>query len=263
MKTKLLFTALFGVVCISPQIQAASVKQLQQSSEPSLNNITVLSEDVIEDDYTSYVINAACSEWWTGWVRNVVNETGGYVVNTGDINSDVYEGPGIEFWAPSPGAEGQNYVNKELLYQTVTGLPYGRYKVSAVATGRRQDNLNINDGRLYFFANAVQQDVTSIKFQSIELESPVGFNGLKLGLAGGDDNRNHWVVLSNVKLSLLNNEASLTDAITAAKDLRDNIIKVVNNEEFNQAISSAEAVGSGKTSEEYKQAIARLIFQRM
>ena len=258
MKTKLLFTALFGVVCISPQIQAASVKQLQQSLEPSLSNTTVLSGDVIEDDYTSYVINAACSEWWTGWVRNVVNETGGYVVNTGDINSDVYGGPGIEFWAPSPGEDGQQYVNKELLYQTVTGLPYGRYKVSAVATGRRQDNLNINDGRLYFFANDAQQEVTSVTFQSVELESPVGFDGLKLGLAGGDDNRNHWVALSNVKLSLLNNEASLTDAITAAKDLRDNIIKVANNEEFNQAISSAEAVGSGKTSEEYKQAIASL-----
>lgn len=205
--------------------------------------------------YTSYVINSSCSEWWTGWVRNVVNETGGYVVENGEINSDVYQGKGIEFWSPF---SEDKYANKELIFQTVTNLPYGRYKVSAVATGRNQNNNNINDGQLYFFANEATTDVTSTKFQSVELESPVGFEGLKIGLAGGENNKNHWVALSNVKLTLLNNETSLNDAIAAAKNLRENIIKELDNNDFNTAISNAEAVGSGKTSEEYKTALETL-----
>lgn len=256
MKTKLLFTAaLMSATMMTPQLKATSALEVQEKIEMARNGVVDLEEVADGVDYTSYVINSSCSEWWTGWVRNVVNETGGYVVENGEINSDVYQGKGIEFWSPF---SEDKYANKELIFQTVTNLPYGRYKVSAVATGRNQNNNNINDGQLYFFANEATTDVTSTKFQSVELESPVGFEGLKIGLAGGENNKNHWVALSNVKLTLLNNETSLNDAIAAAKNLRENIIKELDNNDFNTAISNAEAVGSGKTSEEYKTALETL-----
>lgn len=256
MKTKLLFTAaLMSATMMTPQLKATSALEVQEKIEMARNGVVDLDEVADGVDYTSYVINSSCSEWWIGWVRNVVNETGGYVVENGEINSDVYQGKGIEFWSPF---SEDKYANKELIFQTVTNLPYGRYKISAVATGRNQKNNNINDGQLYFFANEATTDVTSTKFQSVELESPVGFEGLKIGLAGGENNKNHWVALSNVKLTLLNNETSLNDAIAAAKNLRENIIKELDNNDFNTAISNAEAVGSGKTSEEYKTALETL-----
>ena len=237
MKTKLLFSAALMAAMMASQGEA-------RANAPMPNPVSVYAtaeplaegEEVGEETlFENCLINQACNENTPGWIKNVSQGNDGYLVNTPDINSDVYSGPGIEFfdWAD------ENYVTGDLVWQTAWGLPAGLYRVSGYATGRSQGaGGDVNVAGLYFFANDAQMQVTSNKFQAVSVETRVGLDGLKVGLTAGEENQNNWVALSQIRVALLNTAASLQAAYTAAMSYNETL--EIQDAELNEAIAKAE-----------------------
>ena len=254
MKAKLLFTAaLMAAMAVSQNETRAYTPMPSQLGVYATAEPLAEGEEVGEETlYENCLVNQACNENTPGWIKNVSQGNDGYLVNTPDINSDVYSGPGIEFfdWAD------ENYVTGDLVWQTAWGLPAGLYRVSGYATGRSQGaGGDVNVAGLYFFANDAQMQVTSNKFQAVSVETRVGLDGLKVGLTASEQNQNNWVVLSQIRVALLNTAASLQAAYEAAMTYNETI----QDEVLNEAIAKAKGlVGTLTTNAEFHDAIMEL-----
>lgn len=254
MKTKLLFTAaLMAAMAVSQNETWAYTPMPSQLGVYATAEPLAEGEEVGEETlYENCLVNQACNENTPGWIKNVSQGNDGYLVDSPGINSDVYSGPGIEFfdWADA------NYVTGDLLWQTAWGLPAGLYRVSGYATGRSQGaGGDVNVDGLYFFANDAQEQVTSNKFQAVSVETKVGLDGLKVGLTASEQNQNNWVVLSQIRVALLNTAASLQAAYAAAETYN----ATVQDDVLGEAIAKAKnLVGTLTTNAEFHDAIMEL-----
>ncbi len=165
-------------------------------------------------DATGAVGNAACTANY-GWTKGAGNASASYNVNNAELNSDDYNGVGVEFWT-----DGSHVVkNTDMIYQNVTGLLNGSYRVTAVAMGRFQTAQGGDDNcaeGLYLFANDGQTEVTTNVWGKVTATGLVTDGTLRIGLRAGENNGNNWVALSNVQLEYLGEDMSaLQDALNA------------------------------------------------
>lgn len=213
-----------------------------------------------ETDYTSWLNNPTCTEndGWA-WTRAASNAAAGYIVSNEKLNSSVYTGNGVEYWSSS----NSDIKNKDLLWQVVRNLPAGKYKVTAYAAGRNQGATNSTDDdsnntTLNFFGNGATQQVTSMTWQSYEVEATVGNDGfLKVGLAGGADNQNHWVAIAQVGIAYLNNAESAKLLVAEADSLK-NVISGGNSTDLDAAINAANALTEASSATDCKTTIEAL-----
>lgn len=260
MKTKLLFTAaLMSATMCGMQISYAGENNVFLNFLENLKNSKMdeLSEGEIGEEtfYNNCLINQSCTENITSWLRNSIHEGApGFIVNADALYSEDYKGAGVEFFVRNVDLVADKY----LLWQNIPYLPAGKYRVSAYATGRRQKAFGGNDdvdGTLYFFANDDNTIVDSNRFKAVSVETSVGMSGLKVGLKGGSNNKNHWVALSQVKVALLNTKSSLEEAIKVATEYNETI----QNKNLTDAISKAtDQLSIAQTNADYHKAIIDL-----
>ncbi len=194
MKKKLLFTA---VVVAAMSGAMVPVLALQNSAETEAGFMAGEAGDAETSDYidvtADFVVNASCTENY-GWNKDSRNN-GGYNVTNPDLTSDVYDGTGIEFWKPN-----EALTSCDLIYQDITGLPNGNYRLTAFAMGRNQGGGDICEEGLYLFANGSKTAVTSNKWGRFSVDVEVENNTLKIGLCVNENNKNNWVAISQVVL---------------------------------------------------------------
>lgn len=215
------------------------------------NNVSLLS--IEEEDCSSYLVNPTCTGAdYTGWVRCNKNRSYSHKVNNRELDSDVYNGVGIEYWS------WESAQNSYVIMQSATNLPMGRYRIQAFATGRNQNNGNITDGSLNLAANGNMTAITSNKWQNVEVEAEVGLDGiLKTGIYAGQDNKNNWIALSQVKVFYQYSNASCEKAISETEKL---ISKYeLNDESLNKALNNAKTLlETGGDATQYKQSLSEL-----
>lgn len=151
-------------------------------------------------DATDKVENATCTAG-TGWSRHRNDAAAGYNKHNPDFDSDIHSGVGIESWYRTPEQ------NCELIWQEVSGLLPGRYKVTAYAVGQVYNDAGRkgqNVGSIYLFANGQRTRITSNKWEEVEVVCDVPAGGsLRIGISAGSDNANDWVSIANVRLACI------------------------------------------------------------
>lgn len=215
------------------------------------DDVSLLSTE--EEDYSSYLVNPTCTGAdYTGWIRCNKNRSYNHKVNNKDLASDVYNGIGIEYWS------WESAQNSYVIMQTATNLPVGHYRIQAFATGRNQNNGNITDGSLNLAANGNMTAITSNTWQNVEVEAEVGLDGvLKTGIYAGQDNKNNWIALSQVKVFYQYSSASCEKAISATESLINKY--ELNDESLNAALNKAKALlATGGDATQYKQVLSEL-----
>lgn len=134
----------------------------------------------------------------SGWERNAMDAAAGYNKHNPEFDSDSYKGIGIESWYNSP------LQNSELIWQDITGLMPGHYKIRAKAVGQIYNNTvykGENRGQLYLFANEARTPITSNVWSDVEVECDVyAGSKLRIGIAAGTDNENDWVSIAQVEI---------------------------------------------------------------
>lgn len=200
MKKKLLFTA---VVVAAMSGAMVPVLALQNSAETEAGFMASEAgeedEAVYTDVTTEFVVNASCTVDG-GWSRDSQNASRFFVVDDPALYSDVYASKGIEFWtgheAPAKDCD--------LIYQDITGLPNGTYRLTAFAMGRYQtpDENDVDQcgNGLYLFANDSEIQVTSNVWDKFSTTVDVTDNKLRIGLRAESDNNNNWLAISQVVL---------------------------------------------------------------
>lgn len=185
------------------------ITSAQSALETALNSYVPTVVDLAEDVDSAYatflVDNPTCTES-SGWSRSSANNSAYYVVTNSALNSDDYEGSGIEFWTSTSSiATSQNAI-----YQTISNLPVGKYKVTAIAMGRDQSLTETCGAGLYLMANDSLTEVTTAVWGAYEVTGTVGSDGtLTIGLYLGEDNENNWIALANVNLYYLGSDLSI------------------------------------------------------
>ena len=198
MKKKLLFTA---VVVAAMSGAMVPVLALQNSAETEAGFMAGEAGDAETSDYidvtAEFVVNASCTVDG-GWSRDPQNASQFFVVDSRDLDSEIYAGKGVEFYT-KPEVPVKNC---DLIYQDITGLPNGTYRLTAFAVGRNQTagKNDICDTGLYLFANESETRVTSNVWGKFSTIVEVNDNKLRIGLRAGDDNNNNWLVISQVVL---------------------------------------------------------------
>lgn len=178
-------------------------------------------------DYTEYIRNASCSYnehsgmgSGRSWQRN--GSAGGYVEAPEAITSDGSV-MGISYW------NGSAQTNMNLIYQTVSDLPAGKYRLSGKAAATVWNNNGGNDNRsgVYFFAADEQVEVTTAQYGDYTVDFSVEKDGdeVTLGLKAGDNNGNTWCFLSSLTL-LRFSEVTLSETATELPE-KDNLVSSV------------------------------------
>ena len=200
MKKKLLFTA---VVVAAMSGAMVPVLALQNSAETEAGFMAGEAGDAETSDYTDvtdeFVVNASCKEGY-GWTKDSKNASASYNVDNDQLNSLDYSGVGIEFWT-RPDAPARDC---DLIFQDITGLPNGTYRLTAVAMGRYQTpdekDEDLCGNGLYLFANGSETQVTSNVWGKISTTVEVTEHKLRIGLRAKSDNNNNWLAISQVVL---------------------------------------------------------------
>lgn len=252
MKVKLLFTAAFMTAAsmatqnvFAGQGLSFGTALMASASPDGETEDTAVSDETT--DYTSRVKNASCSNDTQDWWKPSINASANNVVN----NAESKNRAGVEYWTQVPTTE------KDVIRQTVTGLPAGQYKISALILARTLSATE--DKGVYLKGNGVQTAVLGISgdWNATEVTCDVDESGkLDISLYAGVANESDWLALSEVQLSYLNNYKSLTMAIAAAQALQTSL--GAEDETLSNAISTAQAVKEGLTATEYKTAIETL-----
>ena len=215
MKKKLLFIA---VVVAAMSGAMVPVLALQNSAETEAGFMAGEAGEEDEAVYTdvtaNLVVNASCTEGH-GWTKDSKNASASYNVNNKQLNSSDYSGVGIEFWTGSDAPAR----DCDLIFQDITGLPNGTYRLTAVAMGRNQapGKNNICDTGLYLFANASETQVTSNVWGKISTTVEVTENKLRIGLRAKSDNNNNWLAISQVVLEYQGTETEYYQQALPAK----------------------------------------------
>lgn len=205
MKKKLLFTA---VVVAAMSGTMVPVLALQNPAETEAGFMADEAGDVETSVYTDitneYVVNASCAENY-GWNKDSRNASAGYTVNTPVLDSEDYKGIGVEFWTDS---KGNRLTDGDLIYQDITAIPNGVYRLTACAMGRNQSNVDVCENGLYLFANESEIQVTTNMWGKYSTMVEVTDNTLRIGLRVKDGNMNNWIAISNVVLEYQGEELS-------------------------------------------------------
>lgn len=150
-------------------------------------------------DVTQWVTNAACTDR-TGWSRNAADAAADFNTDNKEFDNSLYSGTCIEswYWSPVKGAD--------LIWQKLTGLMPGTYKVTALCVGQvYNDNSHKGQCRegLYFFAgdNRVAIDSPTWKEYETSFEVKAG-ETVTIGITADDGNLNDWTGITRVRLYL-------------------------------------------------------------
>lgn len=136
----------------------------------------------------------------SGWTREK-NSASGYAELQTAICSDAYADYGISYWAPTPQTDAR------IIYQTVQGLPPGRYTLSAYAAATAWNNNHGADNRpgvSLFLSDGMHTaavPVTSAQYApySVTFNLDQG-QPLQLGLQADRQNTNTWAFLAGIRL---------------------------------------------------------------
>lgn len=211
-----------------------------------LADVTILADqNIIEGintenplDVTGAVKNSSCVAEY-GWERDAHNVSALYVVDSRDLDSPDYAGAGIEYWVSKTNPT----KSADLIYQNINNLPVGKYRFSAVAMGRDQnDDADICKEGLYLFANDVETSITTNVWGNVTVKGVVLEDGkLRIGLRAGENNNNNWLAISQVKLECIglgidavwdyfHEQAENIDTKALPIAIRSNLIAAMNKE---------------------------------
>lgn len=146
----------------------------------------------------------------SGWLRDN-NNASGYAEQPAAIQSDAHTGYGISHWA------GSARTNTKLIYQTVSDLPAGTYRLEAYAAATVWNNNNGTDNRtgVTLFAEGIttkETAVTTATYAKYTVYYTLGEGEeLTVGLRAGDSNQNNWIFLSDVTLTYCGNRLVLDE----------------------------------------------------
>ena len=200
MKKKLLFTAVVVAAMSGAMVPVLALQNAAETAAGFMAGEAGEEEEAVYTDVTAeFVVNASCTEGH-GWTKDSKNASASYNVNNNQLNSSDYSGVGIEFWtrfdAPARDCD--------LIYQDITGLPNGTYRLTAVAMGRYQtpdeNDVDQCDAGLYLFANGSETQVTTNVWGKFSTTVEVTEYKLRRGVRAKSDNNNNWAAISRVVL---------------------------------------------------------------
>lgn len=179
----------------------------------------VKSQTAANSDMTRIVPNAACNgdagdDNWK--IKNALADGEFFRLDTWAGEASGMPVPMIEYWH----ASGTNISTNEI-YQTITGLSNGVYRVTAKTAVNNESNTAPDAGSALLFANDATKDITtggtetSFKGQTgtFSVECVVSDGSLTLGLKTVSPNYN-WIAFKDVQLTLVN--LTVSKAISAA-----------------------------------------------
>lgn len=148
-------------------------------------------------DVTGLLQNPTGTENY-GWNRHSSDAAAGYNKRNSEFANSLYSGIGIESWYWSP-VKGAN-----LIWQDVTGLLPGTYRVTAYAVGQIYND-SARKGQCgqgsHLFANEGQARITSPKWQELTATATVGNDQrLRIGITADNGNENDWVSIAQVRV---------------------------------------------------------------
>jgi hypothetical protein len=144
---------------------------------------------------TDELNTAKSSGFWQLWQRGPNNKAGGYAENPAAINSEAHSGYGVSYW------RGSAAQNEDLIYQDISGLPAGSYRLSAYAAATV---FNGNDNRpgCYVFANVSTTPVKTPRYALYDVDFTLSEGqNLRVGLRVDEYNGNNWCFLSDMTLT--------------------------------------------------------------
>lgn len=187
----------------------AEVDDVNVSFETGYQDLGVFSSSLVGVDMTDSIKDALCEDETNEyWLRQGSAE--GYVETPLDENK------AISYWN---GTAQDGF----LIYQDVTDLPAGVYKVKAISFGRTNFNESGYGDGLYICANGVKTEVNSNNWTTVEVNNViVGTDGkLTLGLYG-EGNTNRWGFLRDVELTFKGANLTL-DESNSSMDLHESL----------------------------------------
>lgn len=137
----------------------------------------------------------------SGWNRNPADAAAGYNKHNKEFASDVYDGTGIESWYWKP------VTNDELIWQDITGLAAGTYRITAYAVGQIYHNTS-RKGECgtgsYLFAGNNQTAITANTWQALTVTTDLKKDEvLRIGIRTDATNENEWVSIAQVKVECI------------------------------------------------------------
>ena len=154
-----------------------------------LTNLLMLLElcAFAQTDMTSYITNPSFENGTSGWVcENLKSQSNtSFTKKSGSIY--------MEKWVQTG-----NYVGNASIYQTITELPIGEYKLTVAAQNLNQNSTSQKCTGAYIYAGALTTDVDlpgdySVTFTNILGEVEIGF--VANGATG------NWIAVDNFRLS--------------------------------------------------------------
>ena len=150
-------------------------------------------QNTVGANMTGAIINPSF-EWVSneGWTST---NGGGFATNKnfGARTGDIF----VERWTGAPGT-----LSDGTFLQTITGLPKGKYKLTAEMQNLEQGNDNADGEGYYLVANDAEKAVTAAG-ETVEVEAYVGEDGdITIGTKLYDCTGN-WVCVDNLRLTLL------------------------------------------------------------
>ena len=135
-----------------------------------------------------------------GWLRDNC-QAAGYSEHPSAVQSGEHDGYGISHWRASA------ITDSKLIYQTLAGLPQGRYRLEAYAAATVWNNNqgNANKVGVSLFAETddktVETEVTTAQYAKYAVDFDQKTTGdVTIGLRADEGNQNTWIFLSDVKL---------------------------------------------------------------
>lgn len=164
---------------------------------------------------------AITSATTSGWSRDN-NNARGYAENPAAIQSDAHNGYGISHW------RGSAITNSKLIYQSISDLPAGTYKLEAYAAATVWNNDNGADNRegvsLFAEGSSTSKEtketaVTTATYAKYTVYYTLDEGEtMTIGLRAGATNANNWVFLSDVTLTYCGQRLVLDENYTEAPE---------------------------------------------
>lgn len=205
------------------------------------------------EDKTSLIRNASFESGLTGWTASGLQS---------QSNADFAKKSGtyyVEKWV-SKG----NYAGNASVRQTLTGLPFGTYRLTAAAQNLNQNSTSARCSGAAIFAGSEQTavytpDDYSVTFTTVTGEVTIGFEAV--GATG------NWLALDNFRLTLLNTigrdevmaEVARLVAVAEGLDIPSEIAATYERSDaLAAAIAAAQALGETSTDAEVSAAMKDL-----
>lgn len=170
-------------------------------------------------DMTLYIINPSFE---LGWDEGWYSDNGGNVSNNGNFGA-AKGSFFVEKWTQAPGT-----LTNGTLLQEISGLPNGKYKVTAELQNREQGNGNAAGRGFFLVANSDRTEAVTNNGETIEVSTIVMDGSLTIGVQIEDCTGN-WVCCDNFQLIFerelvaSDQEESLAEALGRAGELNGKI----------------------------------------